>query len=172
MNSVWLATAALYSGEPPDVGEYTITAHDVYNRTDIDDPIGLALYGIDTYPSRRIWLEINGSFYVANEGKMFVGGHEGPKNVLYPIPYRSITPQRHEVTNLLVPVLFSASHLGYASARMEPTFMIARESSGVAAAQAIDDGVPVQDIDMDRYLNRLRELGQRLEWDQFRESKN
>ena len=107
------------------VGEYTITAYDVYNRTDIDDPIVLAQYGIVTYSSRREWLEINGSFYVANEGKMFVGGYKGPKNVPYPIPHRSITPQRHEVMNLLVRVLFSASHLGYASARMEPTIMIA-----------------------------------------------
>ena len=60
------------------VGEYTITAHDVYNRTDIDDPIGLAQYGIDTYPSRRIWFERgNGATYVAIEGNMFVGGTRG-----------------------------------------------------------------------------------------------
>ncbi|WP_234572933.1 FAD-dependent oxidoreductase [Rhodohalobacter sp. 614A] len=148
------------------VGEYTITAHDVYNRTQIEDPIGLAQYGIDTYPSRRIWFTRNDTTYVAIEGNMFVGGSRGPTNVPYPIPYRSITPQRHEVTNLLVPVLFSASHLGYASARMEPTFMIAGESAGVAAAQAMEEGVGVQDIDMERYLNRLRELNQRLEWNQ------
>ena len=146
------------------VGEYTITAHDVYNRTDIDDPIGLAQYGIDTYPSRRIWFERGYTTYVAIEGNMFVGGSRGPTNVPYPIPYRSITPQRHEVTNLLVPVLFSASHLGYASARMEPTFMIAGESAGVAAVQAMEEGVAVQDINMERYLNQLRKLGQRLEW--------
>lgn len=146
------------------VGEYTITAHDVYNRTKVDDPIGLAQYGIDTYPSRRIWFERGDTTYVAIEGNMFVGGASGPTNVPYPIPYRSITPQRHEVTNLLVPVLFSASHLGYASARMEPTFMIVGESAGVAAVQAIDEGVPVQDINMERYMDRLTELGQRLEW--------
>ena len=154
------------------VGEYTITAHDVYNRTQIDDPIALALYGIDTYESRRIWFESGDNMYVANEGNMFVGGHEGPTNVPYPIPYRSITPQRHEATNLLVPVLFSSSHLGYSSARMEPTFMIAGESAGVAAVHAIEEGVGVQDIDMERYLNRLKELGQRLDWDQIQKSKN
>jgi hypothetical protein len=31
-------------------GRYTITAHDVYNRTTDRRPIGLAQYGIDTYP--------------------------------------------------------------------------------------------------------------------------
>jgi len=147
------------------VGEYTITADDVYNRTQIDDPIGLAQYGIDTYPSRRIWFNRNDTTFVAIEGNMFVGGSKGPTNTPYPIPYRAITPQRHEVTNLLVPVLFSASHLGYASARMEPTFMIAGESAGVAAVQAIEENVPVQDINMEIYLNKLKELGQRLEWE-------
>src|SRR5690606_4645529 len=148
------------------VGEYTITAHDVYNQTKVDDPVGLAQYGIDTYPSRRIWFVRGDTTYVATEGNMFVGGSKGPTNVPYPIPYRSITPRRHEVTNFLVPVLFSSSHLGYASARMEPTFMIVGESAGVAAAHAIDQGVPVQDIDMTPFLNRLRELNQRLRWNE------
>lgn len=102
---------------------------------------------------------------MATEGNMFVGGSYGPTNVPYPIPYRSITPQQHEASNLLVPVLFSASHLGYASARMEPTFMIVGESAGVAAAQAIDENVSVQNIDMNRFQKRLRELKQRLTWE-------
>jgi len=49
---------------------------------------------------------------------------------------------------------------------MEPTFMIVGESAGVAAAHAIDQGVPVQDIDMTPFLNRLRELNQRLRWNE------
>ncbi len=147
------------------VGEYTITADDVYNRTKIEDPVGLAQYGIDTYPSRRIWFSKGDSVFVATEGNMFVGGSFGPTNVPYPIPYRSITPQKHEALNLLVPVLFSASHLGYASARMEPTFMIVGESAGVAAAHAINQKVPVQDINMKHLQDRLIQLGQRLKWE-------
>lgn len=146
------------------IGEYTITEHDVYNKTQIEDPIGLAQYGIDTYPSRRIWFERNDSIFVAIEGNMFIGGAKGPTNVPYPIPYRSVTPQKYECINLLVPVLFSSSHLGYASARMEPTFMIVGESVGVAAVHALQENVPVQDIDMKRYLNKLKEMGQRLYW--------
>jgi len=102
-------------------GEYTVTAHDVYNRREVDDPVGLAQYGIDTYPSRRYWYEEDGRVHVALEGNMWIGGERGPTNVPYPIPYRAITPKRDECTNLLVPVLFSASHIGYASARMKPT---------------------------------------------------
>jgi ribulose 1,5-bisphosphate synthetase/thiazole synthase len=147
------------------VGLYTITEYDVYNQTQVDDPVGLAQYGIDTYPARRIWFERNDSLFVAIEGNMFVGGAVGPTNSPYPIPYRAIVPKKHECTNLLVPVLFSASHLGYASARMEPTFMVVGESAGIAAIHALEENVPVQDIEMKRYLDKLKEIGQRLYWE-------
>ncbi len=146
------------------MGPYTITAHDVYNKTKVEAPIGLAQYGIDTYPARRIVLEQNGEYFVALEGKMFVGGAKGPTNVPYPISYKAITPSKKECGNLLVPICFSASHLGYASARMEPVFMINGESAGIAAVQAIDEGVLVQDINMERFQNELKAAGQILNW--------
>ncbi len=145
-------------------GRYTITAHDVYNRTTIDDPIGLAQYGIDTYPARRIWFERDGQVYVGLEGKMFVGGARGPTNVPYPVPYRAITPKADECTNLLVPICFSATHLGYASARMEPVFMICGESAGIAACHALDENTTVQQIDMPAYRQALEQAGQTLVW--------
>ncbi len=151
-------------------GQYTITAHDVYNRTVVDDPIGLAQYGIDTYPARRIWLEKNDTLYVALEGKMFIGGAKGPTNVPYPIPYRAIIPKEFECSNLLVPVCFSSTHLGYASARMEPVFMICGESAGIAAVQAINENVSVQEIDQVQYQKKLRNLGQILEYSSFNSS--
>ncbi len=146
-------------------GRYTITAHDVYNETHVEDPIGLAQYGIDTYPARRIWLELNGQTMVAIEGKMFIGGNRGPTNVPYPIPYRAITPQPQECTNLLVPVCFSATHLGYASARMEPVFMICGESAGLAACRAIAEDVSVQEIDQEKFQQKMLAAGQKLSWD-------
>ncbi len=145
-------------------GRYTITAHDVYNRTEISDPVGLAQYGIDTYPARRIWYQRDGHTYVALEGKMFVGGSHGPTNVPYPISYRALTPQQNECSNLLVSVCFSATHLGYASARMEPVFMICGESAGIAACHALAQQVPVQQIDPDQYQHALRDAGQVLAW--------
>lgn len=144
--------------------DYTITAHDVYNRTQVEVPIGLAQYGIDTYPSRRILLRHGRGLQIANEGNMFVGGNKGPTNIPYPIPYAAITPKEAECTNVLVPVCFSATHLGYASARMEPVFMICGESAGIAAAQAIDENVSVQQIDKARYTAALEKAGQKLTW--------
>ena len=43
--------------------------------------------------------------------------------------------------------------------------MIVGESAGVAAIHALQENVPVQDISMERYLNRLKEIGQRLYWE-------
>jgi hypothetical protein len=145
-------------------GCYTITAHDVYNRTTVDDPIGLAQYGIDTYPARRIWFEHEARIYVGLEGKMFVGGARGPTNVPYPVPYRAITPSADECTNLLVPVCFSATHMGYASARMEPVFMICGQSAGIAACQAFAEETTVQQIDPRALRSALEKAGQVLEW--------
>ncbi len=148
----------------------TITAHDVYNRTVIGDPIGLAQYGIDTYPARRIWMHRDGGFVVGIEGKMFIGGSAGPTNVPYPISYRAITPLPQECTNLLVPVCFSATHLGYASARMEPVFMICGESAGIAACLAIDQKTTVQTVNPTSLQEALTQARQKLSWDPRRDT--
>lgn len=95
---------------------------------------------------------------------MFVGGNKGPTNFPYPIDYGCITPLKTECTNLLVPVCFSATHQGYASARMEPVFMMCGESAGIAAAQAIDEKSAVQDINLTEFRNRLLAAGQILNW--------
>ncbi len=147
-------------------GRYVITAADVYNRTKVADPVALAQYGIDTYPSRRVVVEKDGRTYVGLEGWMFVGGAHGPTKTPYPIPYRSLTPQEADAPNLLVSVCFSASFLGYASARMEPTFMMCGEAAGIAASQAIEAGVAVQRIDPAAYRKALLASGMLIAWDE------
>jgi hypothetical protein len=85
--------------------------------------------------------------------------------VPYPIPYRALTPKAEECANLLVPVSFSASHLGYASARMEPVFMMCGESAGIAACRALAEGRDVQAIDPAAYRAALEKARQKLAWD-------
>jgi hypothetical protein len=48
---------------------------------------------------------------------------------------------------------------------MEPTYMIMGESAGIAAAQAVDEGCSVQQIDMVRCTTALKDAGQTLRWD-------
>jgi hypothetical protein len=145
-------------------GRYFLAHADVLNRTQVDDAVGLALYGVDTYPVRRIAAKDpkTGALGVATEGNMFIGGARGTGRP-YAVPYRAITPQAEECSNLLVPVCFSASYIAYASARMEPVFCILGESSGVAAAQAVRGGRSVQAIDVKQLRARLLERGQVLE---------
>lgn len=147
------------------VGDYTVNQDDVYNKRYVEDPVGLAQYGIDTYPSRRYAYKKDGNHYVAVEGNMFVGGPQGPTKVPYQIPYRSIVPKIEECKNLIVPVCFSATHVGYASARMEPVFMVLGESAGVAASQALNEQTTVQQIDLAKYHENLIVRGQRLVWE-------
>lgn len=146
-------------------GRYILTHADVLNQTEVDDSVGLALFGVDTYPVRRIAVKDpqTGTLGVATEGNMFIGGNRGTGRP-YAVPYRAITPQARECANLLVPVCFSASYIAYASARMEPVFCVLGESSGVAGAQAVRGETSVQEIDVRQLQARLRERGQVLQW--------
>ena len=146
-------------------GPYKLTHKDVLNQTDEKDGVGLALYGVDTYPPRR-YVSKNpetGEVGVSTEGNMFLGGPKGTGHP-YPVPYRSITPKAEQCDNLLVPVCFSATYIAYASARMEPVFAVLGESSGVAAAQAIKAKQTVQQVDISKLQSRLKERGQILSW--------
>jgi hypothetical protein len=146
-------------------GPYILTHADVLNKTQVDDSVGLALYGVDTYPARRYAARDpeTGALGVATEGNMFIGGSKGTDRP-YPIPYRAITPKAGECTNLLAPVCFSASYIAYASARMEPVFCVLGESAAVAAAQALTAGCSVQEVGKQALRARLLERGQILEW--------
>ena len=146
-------------------GQYILTHADVLGQTEVSDSIGLALYGVDTYPVRRYVARdpVTGKLGVATEGNMFIGGARGTGRP-YPIPYRAIVPKAVECSNLLVPVCFSASFIAYASARMEPVFCVLGESAGVAAAQAVRTSSAVQDLDVPQLRQRLLQRGQVLEW--------
>ncbi|MET7336893.1 FAD-dependent oxidoreductase [Nonomuraea sp. NPDC005650] len=146
-------------------GRYTLTHSDVLNQTDPSDAIGLALFGVDVYPARRIAHRDPATrrLGVATEGDMFIGGHMGTGRP-YPVPYRAITPHKSDCGNLLVPVCLSATHIAYAATRMEPVFCVLAESAAVAATLSIRNQVAVQDIDLEQLRNRIIERGQIIAW--------
>ncbi len=121
----------------------------------VEDPIGLAAYGMDSHHVQR-YVDANG--FVRNEGNV-EGGVPGP----YPISYRAIVPKRGEVENLLVPVCLSATHIAFGSIRMEPVFMVLGQSAGMAAALAINRDLAVQDLPYAQLKSALIAHKQRLE---------
>ncbi len=118
-------------------GEVVMTEHHCRGERKVEDPVGLAAYGMDSHNTQRYVLD--GA--ARNEGDVQVGV-PGP----YPVSYRAIVPRRAEATNLLVPVALSASHIAYGSIRMEPVFMILAQSAATAASLALDGSAIVQDV--------------------------
>lgn len=137
------------------VGDFVMTEHEVLSRRPVPHPVGMGSYALDSHNVQRYITEEG---YVQNEGDIGVGV---PRP--YGIAYGSLTPQREEVTNLLVPVCVSSSHIAYGSIRMEPVFMILGHSAAAAASLAIDDQVAVQDVSYDRLSDLLRKEGQILD---------
>lgn len=121
------------------VGSLVMTQDHCQGRARVTDGVGMAAYTMDSHNCNR--LVINGM--VKNEGNVEEGGF-GP----YPISYRAIVPKANELSNLLVPVCLSASHIAYGSIRMEPVFMVLGQAAAVAAVQAIDHKKTVQEVDV------------------------
>lgn len=139
---------------------YIVTQKDIEGLTDPDDPVGLASYGVDDWPYATFALDGKVALSGGEFSVLYLDDkHKG----IYKLPYRSITPLKSECGNLLVPVCCSASHIAMTSIRMEPVWMILGESAGVAAAMAIKDNRPVQDIDYKQLRPKLIDLGQKLE---------
>ena len=141
------------------LGAYVLTEHDlVYGRPQAD-VVALGSYNIDIREVERTWRllpEYAATPAVFNEGYLSV------RVPPYDIPYRSLTPKREDATDLLVPVCVSASHVAFASLRMEPTYMLLGHAAGFAAAQAARRGVAVQDVDVPQLQRQLRDQGQVL----------
>ncbi|UCD30257.1 MAG: FAD-dependent oxidoreductase [Planctomycetota bacterium] len=135
------------------IGEYVLIQKDLQTEGSKPDSIGMGSYNIDSHHVQRV-IKPDGT--LENEGDMQIGVQP------YEIPYRSLTPKRHECANLMVPVCISASHVAYSSVRMEPQYMIMGHSAGVAASHAVKQNVSVQDVDISRLQKRLRDTGQIL----------
>jgi hypothetical protein len=129
------------------VGDYLMTQADCRRERVADDPVGMGSYNMDSHNVQRY---VDESGHVQDEGDV----QESTRGA-YAISYRALIPQRGEASNLLVPAAMSSSHIAYGSIRMEPVFMILGQSSATAAAQAIDDGVAVQDVDYAKLREQL-----------------
>ena len=154
------------------VGEYVMTEHECRGERRAPRPIALGAYGMDSHNCRR-YVARDG--FALNEGNIedynsYPPGSGKPFKRFppYPIDYGAIVPKRGECANLFVPVCISASHMAFGSIRMEPVFFALGQVAATAAAQAIERGCAVQDIDYGALRARLLKDGQRIEWPDVR----
>jgi len=133
------------------LGTSVMTQGTILNKT-APQPIGLGVY----------WIDVHTVSLFANRGIAQAEGHLFTEVDPYQIPYSVLTPKPEEATNLLVTVCISASHVAFASMRVEPSYMIMGQSAGAAAAMAIDQGTSVQGVDYGALSRHLLEDGQRL----------
>lgn len=123
------------------VGEYVFTEHDALNapgsiRTPLHKTsIAVGDYSLDCHAVKK-------------PDNLHPGIPEGAfssPTVPYQIPYEIMLPKT--VDGLLVPVAVSASHVGFATLRMEPTWTALGQAAGLAAALAINETTEVRDVD-------------------------
>jgi len=133
------------------VSDFVMTELHLRRLQPTPKPVGMGSYNMDSHHTQRyVARDPDGRAYVRNEGDIQVDPG-GP----YPISYEAIIPRKDQCANLLVPVCLSSSHIAYGSIRMEPVFMILGQAAATAAAIAIDDGAPVQEVDYERLRRRL-----------------
>ncbi len=128
------------------ISSYVMTQKNCEGIEIVQDPIGMAAYGMDSHHIKRY---VNSKGYVSNEGNV-----EAHVKAPFPISYRSIVPKKEECSNLLVPICLSATHIAFGSIRMEPVFMVLGQSSAIIASLAIEEGKAVQDIQ----YNKIRKV--------------
>jgi hypothetical protein len=141
-------------------GEYFMTQHDLETDTIKYDAIGMGSYNIDVRHVQRNFIPV--SRFPELQYEVFNEGYISIPVAPYEIPYRSLLPRYGECRNLIVPVCISASHVAYASVRMEPQYMIMGQAAGVAAAMAARENRPVHRINIGELQERLLQRGQVL----------
>jgi hypothetical protein len=138
------------------VSDYVMLQQDAVGTRVAPDPIALGSYALDSHPVAR--LAYNG--WTRSEG----GGINGTPPYPFGISYHAIVPRTNQCQNLFCTFALSASHVGFAPVRMEPVFMMTSQSAATAAAFALDEHVPVQQLSYAKLSAQLRADGQILVW--------
>lgn len=138
-------------------GRETFTEHDAMLAEGIDrapineTSIAIAEYPLDPHdvrPVRRTDTAADGRFFLTE------------LTVPSQIPYGALIPKG--INNLLVPVALSASHVGFQTVRLEPTWIHIGEAAGIAAVEALDRGTDPGSLDASVVQRRLAESGSML----------
>lgn len=136
------------------VGRYVFTENDAELAPGIErapihaDAVATAEYDMDSHECRPV--RRPGS---CGEGAFNLYDVTVPSQ----IPYGTILPEEYD--NLVVPVTTSATHVGFATIRMEPTWMHLGEVAGLAAALGDERDRPPADLDVTDLQHELLDRG-------------
>jgi len=148
------------------VGDRVFTQNMAMDKTPLGNlSIGMGCYNFDSHCEERYacadptLCTLYDKPYVALQC-----GCNVPSPGVYQMPLWLLFPKRKQVNNLLVPVCASASHVGYATVRMEPQFMMLGHAAGVVAALTVNASAvsAVQDVDPAAVAAVLLADGQKL----------
>lgn len=134
------------------VGDDVFTQNSAMDKTPRGNlSIGMGCYNFDSHCEERYACDPRSppcKLYTKPYVAVQCGCHGDSNPGVYQMPVTLLFPKRNEASNLLVPVCASASHVAYATVRMEPQFMILGHAAGVVAALSAKHGTPVQDVDV------------------------
>ncbi len=101
--------------------------------------------------------------YITQKGSVLNEGNvEAKVHKPFPLSYKSIIPKVEKCTNLLIPVCLGTSHTAFDSIRMEPVFMVLRQSAATAASIAIKNKKILHKIDYNELKEQLLKDNQKL----------
>ena len=125
-------------------GMYRITVEDLLEEKEFPDSIGYGSFYIDVHNCTGSGID-QASIYPRNGFK-------------YQIPYRALLPKK--IRNLLLAGrCISCDRLAFGSLRLMPQCFIEGDAAGAAAAIALDTGVSVRDINIEKLQQNLRDTG-------------
>jgi hypothetical protein len=136
-------------------GRATFTEHDARHAPGLDrtpvrrDAIAIAEYPLDSHACRPRSSPDGGG----QDGLFYASQVTRPSQ----ISYRTLLPTG--LDDLLVPVPLSATHVGFGTIRLEPTWMHIGEAAGFAAAQALETDIQPAEIDPTALQRTLVERG-------------
>lgn len=136
-------------------GAYVVKEQDVIEDRRKPDAIAVGSHFVDSHHVQR--LALSPAEFV-NEGRIWLDGFA------YQIPYRALTPQAEECTNLLVPGAASYTHVAFCTYRLESTWMMGGHAAGTAAAMAAKHGKTVQGLEIGALQDKLRAEKQVVEF--------
>lgn len=129
-------------------GEYVLTGKDSQGGTRFDDTIAADASALDIHDPK--------------------GGDVDFRSMQpYEIPYRSLVPLGVEQL-LVAGRCISADHDAHARSRNMPACMATGQAAGIAAAVAINEGVPVRAVPVNKVQEILRNMGMPLHAEEIR----